>query len=278
MRLLESWLRELSPWHRVLDLGCGAGSLRTQLAGLHVIGVDVDPGELARNRHLAGVCAESHSLPFAGRSFDLVICHHSLEHFRDAADAIREIRRVLKPQGRLFVSVPDGRSFSDRLYRLMLCGGGHFQRFSFEGVVRAIESGTELHLAGWRVLFTSFIYVDRLNFVAAPRGRLSGPLPRRMRWLGHLPFWFFAAARLFLNLGSRLADRCFGTGLTRYGWALAFGPQAAHPEPEAGCWNVCMSCGSALDGARVERIAGLLYRCPCCAGLNFFVGDGPPRS
>ena len=272
MRLLESWLGELTPSDRVLDLGCGAGSLQAQLAGLRVIGVDVDPKELARNRALASVCAESHTLPFAGRSFDLVICHHSLEHFRDAARVVREIRRVLKPQGRLFVSVPDGQSFSDRLYRLLLFGGGHFQRFSFAGVVGAIESDTGLHLAGWRELFTSFIFVDKRNFMTAPRGRLSGPLPRRVRWLGHLPGWLFNAARLLLNLGSRLADRCFSTGLSRYGWALAFGPDAKPPETEAGSINVCMSCGSALDGARAERIAGVLYRCPYCAKLNVFFG------
>lgn len=272
MRLLESWLSELSPNDRVLDLGCGAGSLRAQVAGLHVIGVDVEPQGLAHNPNLPGVCAESHRLPFASGSFDFVICHHSLEHFRDAAGAIGEIRRVLKPQGRLFVSVPDGGSFSDRLYRLLLCGGGHLQRFSFEGVVGAIEAGMGLRLAGWRELFTSFIFVDKRNFVPAPRGRLPGPLPRRMRWLGRLPAWCFGAGRLCLNLGSRLADRCFSTGLSRYGWALAFGPQAQHAEPEEGCWSVCMSCGSALDRAPAPRIAGLLYRCPHCASLNFFFG------
>jgi SAM-dependent methyltransferase len=273
MRLLENWLRELSLAHRVLDLGCGAGSLRTQLTGLNVIGVDVDPKELARNRELAGVCAESYALPFASRSFDFVICHHSLEHFRDPAGAIGEIRRVLRPGGRLFVSVPDGHSFGDRLYRLLLCGGGHFQRFSFDGIVGAIEQGTGMHLAGWRDLFTSFIFVERRNFLAAPRGRLAGPLPRRMRWLGHLPSWVFDAARLFLNLGSRLADRCFSTGLSRYGWALAFAPEAQHPQREAGCWNVCMSCGSALDGAGAQRIAGVLYRCPYCSRLNLSFGS-----
>lgn len=270
MRLLESWLSEISPAQRILDLGCGAGSLRAQLRGLRVIGVDVDARELARNPDLPGVCAASHSLPFASRSFDLVLCHHSLEHFRDAAGAIREIRRVLKPEGRLFVSVPDGGSFSDRLYRLLLCGGGHFQRFSFAGVVGAVELDTGLHLAGWRELFTSFIFVDRRNFVAAPRGRVTGPPPRRVRWLGRLPAWCFGAARVFLNLGSRLADRCFSSRLSRYGWALAFAPEANPPQVEPGCWNVCMSCGSALDGAPAERIAGLLYRCPYCARLNLF--------
>jgi DNA-directed RNA polymerase subunit RPC12/RpoP len=98
-----------------------------------------------------------------------------------------------------------------------------------------------------------------------------------MRWLGHLPSWFFGGARLFLNLGSRLADRCFATGLSRYGWALAFGPVTGHPQREAGCWNVCMSCGSALDGASAQRIARLLYRCPYCASLNLFFGNDRPR-
>jgi SAM-dependent methyltransferase len=273
MRLLERWLSELSPSQKILDLGCGAGSLRAQLERLNVIGVDVDPKELAHNRDLSSACAESHSLPFASRSFDLVICHHSLEHFRDVPRVIREIRRVPKPNGRLFVSVPDGRSFGDRLYRLLLCGGGHFQRFDLESVVCAIESGTGLHLAGWRELFTSYIFVDKRSFVPAPRGRLPGPMPRRMRCLGHLPYWCFDAMRLFLNLGSRLADRCFSTRLSRYGWALAFGPEAKPPEAEPGCLNVCMSCGAALDQARAERIARLLYRCPYCSSLNFLFAN-----
>jgi SAM-dependent methyltransferase len=270
MLLLESWLTELTPAQRILDLGCGAGSLRAQLAGLNVTGVDVDPKELARNTDLSGVCAESHRLPFASGSFDLVISHHSLEHFPDAVGAIREIRRVLKPQGRLFVSVPDGWSFSDRLYQLLLCGGGHVQRFSFEGVVGAIESGTGLHLAGWRELYTSFLFVDKLNFVPAPRGRLPGPFPRRVRWLGHFPAWCFSAARILLNLGSRLSDYCLPTRLSRYGWALAFGPEATPPVREPGCWNVCMACGSAVAQARAERAGVLRYRCPYCSSLNFY--------
>jgi SAM-dependent methyltransferase len=281
MRLLERWLSELSPLEKILDLGCGAGSLKAQLAGLNVTGVDVDPKELARNRNLSSACAESHSLPFASRIFDLVICHHSLEHLRDVPGTIREIRRVLKPEGRLFVSVPEGASFSDRFYRLLLCGGGHFQRFSFESLVCVIESGTGLHLAGSRELFTSFIFVDKRNFLPAPRGRLQGPLPRRMRWLGHLPGWCFGTARFSLNIVSRFADSLLSTSLSRYGWALAFAPEVKLPVTERGSLNVCMSCGTGLDQPPADRGIGVfrvLYRCPHCSRLNFlFTLSAPPR-
>ena len=270
MYLLDRWLNEFTSAQRILDLGCGAGSLRAQLAGLRVTGVDIDPRELARNRDLPAVCAESHGLPFAAASFDLVVSNHSLEHFRDAAAALREIRRVLKPDGRLFVSVPDGASFSDRLYRLMLCGGGHFQRFSFESAVRAVEAGTGLRLAAWKELSSSFPFLDRRNFVPAPLGRLPGPFPRRVRWLGRLPRWCFSAARLALNVGARLADGALRTPLARYGWAFAFAPAPGDGPPveEPRSRNVCMQCGAAFDRPPGARIAGLLYRCPHCAQVN----------
>ena len=61
MRLLERWLSELSPLQRILDLGCGAGSLRTQLAGMNVTGVDIDP-EGARAQRPEGAPTQSRSV------------------------------------------------------------------------------------------------------------------------------------------------------------------------------------------------------------------------
>jgi SAM-dependent methyltransferase len=274
MRLLDQWLNELPPSHSILDLGCGPGSLPIQLSGLKVTGVDVDSKSLAKNPNPT-TCAESHNLPFANRSFDLIVCHHTLEHFRDIPGTIREIRRVLKPDGRLFVTVPDGASFSDRLYRLLLCGGGHMQRFRLEDLARDIESGTGLHLAARQDLFTSFLFLDKRNFVPAPLGALPGPLPRRMRWLGTLPSWSFAFARLFLNLATRAADGCFATRFSLYGWALAFGPEEVSPQIEPGSWNVCMSCGAGFDEPPAKRFAWLLYRCPYCSAVNYRFPNRP---
>ena len=277
MRLFERWLEDCSPSQRILDLGCGSGSLPAQLAGLHVPGVDIDVSAPAKNAGFPRACADSDQLPFASLSFDLVICHHSLEHVHDVPGTIREIRRVLRPTGRLFVTVPDGSSFSDRLYRFLLCGGGHLQRFTFQSIVGQIESGTGLHLAGWQELSSSFIFVDRRNFLPAPRGRLPGPLPRRMRWLGILPSWVLSGARIFLNLATRLMDRWFATRLSRYGWALGFTPVKQLPEQEIRRLNVCMFCGAGLDREPLERVAPSFYRCPHCSGVNCLF-KGPAAS
>ena len=266
MRLLDQWLSEISPSQRILDLGCGAGSLPLQLKGRNVFGVDVDAGALARN---PGSCAFAigDCMPFGDSSFDLVICHHTLEHFDHPAETMGEIKRVLKDDGRLFVSVPDGRSFSDRLYRLLLCGGGHVQQFAFKSIVGEVESNTGLHLAGWKELSSSFIFVDRRNFLASPRGPLPGPLPRRMRWLSVMPGWCFSFARVALNVVSRAIDKCCATKISRYGWELVFGPENVSPVEESGTTKVCMSCGAGLD--EVKRIAIIAYRCPYCLTLNY---------
>jgi len=263
MLTLGRWLEEFSPTKRILDLGCGPGSLPVHLAGRRVIGIDISATAFAIPNKFPRACADSHRLPLAANSFDLVVCHHSLEHFHDIPGTVQEILRVLKPNGRLFVSVPDGWSFSDRLYRLLLCGGGHLQRFTFQSIVAQIESGTGLHLAAWKELSSSFIFVDKRNFVPAPLGSLPGPLPRRMRWLGILPSWFFSGARLFLNVASRW------TRSSRYGWALAFTPEKHPPEQEPGSPNVCMNCGAGFDEPPSEPVAILFYRCPYCSAVNY---------
>lgn len=269
VRLFNTWAADAPASCRVLDLGCGAGSLSPQLSRLHRFGVDTDLTALQKSDMAGCVCSSSERLPFAASSFDLVVCHHSLEHFKYVGETLSEIRRVLAPAGRLFITIPDGYSFSDGLYRLLLCGGGHHQRFRFDNIVRDVEAATSLHLIGLRALVSSFLFVDRLNFLPAPVGRLPGPLPRRMRWLGRLPASSFNLARWFLNVATKSADRVFGTRFSTYGWALAFAPEQRTLAVEPANSNVCMTCGLGLDEDPLERVAGLFYRCPQCSRLNW---------
>ncbi|MFD2765015.1 class I SAM-dependent methyltransferase [Micromonospora eburnea] len=99
--------------HRILDAGCGSGPLSAALRakGAIVTGFDSSPAmiELARQRlgenaalHVADL---SQPLPFPDGAFDDVVASLVLHYLRDWAAPLAELRRVLKPGGRLILSV-----------------------------------------------------------------------------------------------------------------------------------------------------------------------------
>ena len=102
----------LTPGDRVLDIACGTGivaRLATQrVGGGTVVGVDLSPQMLAVASAVAPEIAwregSAQSLPVAGERFDVVVCHQGLQFFADRAAAVREIKRVLAPGGRVAVA------------------------------------------------------------------------------------------------------------------------------------------------------------------------------
>ena len=103
-----------APGERVLDLACGTGVVARHAAPLvapdgQVVGVDVNPGMLAVAAAIApGVAwreADAARLPFADDAFDVALCEQALMFFPDAGAALRELRRVLAPGGRVALSV-----------------------------------------------------------------------------------------------------------------------------------------------------------------------------
>lgn len=99
--------------HRVLDAGCGSGALSAALRerGASVTGLDASTGMLALARRRLGEGADLHEgrlgepLPFGDGTFDDVVASLVLHYLEDWAPALAELRRVLKPGGRLLVSV-----------------------------------------------------------------------------------------------------------------------------------------------------------------------------
>lgn len=103
----------LTPGQRVLDIGCGTGTLVTLIKRLHpevvVVGLDPDPKALARARRKAeraGVSLQldqgfADELPYPDASFDRVFSSFMLHHLgkQEKVETLRAVRRVLKPDG-----------------------------------------------------------------------------------------------------------------------------------------------------------------------------------
>ncbi|HLQ38308.1 MAG TPA: class I SAM-dependent methyltransferase [Planctomycetota bacterium] len=95
---------------RVLEIGCGAGGMMGPMrryGEVHGIDIDREYVRHCKDRGFTRVlCASGYELPFADGSFDLVTLFDTMEHIPDDKKALVEVKRVLKPGGMLFVSVP----------------------------------------------------------------------------------------------------------------------------------------------------------------------------
>ncbi len=100
----------LPPGARVLDAGCGSGRNMVELQRYgSVTGIELSSPSVqaARERGVGEVLEGSVlELPFADDSFDLAVSLDVVEHLEDDVAALRELRRVVAPGGRLLVTVP----------------------------------------------------------------------------------------------------------------------------------------------------------------------------
>ena len=113
-------LPHLSPGMRLLDCGCGPGSITVGLAEAvapgQAVGVDIEPNEYrsawsqaakATGINLHFGCADVYSLPFAENTFDAAFLHNVLSHLQRPLEVLRGIYRLLSPGGVIGISHPD---------------------------------------------------------------------------------------------------------------------------------------------------------------------------
>lgn len=106
---LDRFVGPNDPSRRILDVGCGAGNMMHHLSHYgQVIGVDLysKPLEVARQRGLNVQEGSADDLPFDDQTMDVVTLLDVVEHVPNEHGVFVECQRVLKPGGKLVVTVP----------------------------------------------------------------------------------------------------------------------------------------------------------------------------
>jgi len=120
---------------RLLNVGCGTGGFNeaARRAGADAWGVDASPEAAAIAALRAPgriLCAAAEELPLPTGSVDLVYCYSTLEHVADAGRAVREMVRVLRPGGALYLHTPNR----------WACFEGHYKLFWLPGLPRPLAA------------------------------------------------------------------------------------------------------------------------------------------
>jgi SAM-dependent methyltransferase len=139
-RLLLDLFLSGGPGRRVLNAGAGQGTFSLRLAerGFDVTSADASPAAVAvLEARVGGQVAKADvtDLPFGDETFDAAVLGEVLEHVPDDAAALREVARVVRPDGLLAVSVPaDPSRFGPSDH-----WAGHVRRYTRQLLISACE-------------------------------------------------------------------------------------------------------------------------------------------
>ena len=210
----------VQPGERVLDLGCGFGrhAFEAYRRGAHVVAVDRSADEVAqvtsmfRAMAAAGeapgdvvaraVRADLLALPFPDASFDVVMASEVLEHIPADEEAIAEIARVVRPGGRVAVTVP---------------------RFWPERVCWTLSQAYHDVAGGHVRIYRGDVLAERLH--------RAGLVPQGSHHAHalHAPYWWLNCALGQQSLPSRAYHRVLVWDIMRRPWITRAAEQALNP-------------------------------------------------
>jgi 2-polyprenyl-3-methyl-5-hydroxy-6-metoxy-1,4-benzoquinol methylase len=159
------------PGCRILEVGCGGGHVLQLFPECDLTGVDVS-GEMLRKaeKNLRGyrlriLKGELHQLGLSPQSFDHVICSEVLEHVTDPLEVLSQIKRLLRPDGRVVVTLPNDalvQSLKSIIRASGLAALPPFRRISW--------GGDRYHLHQWRPaemhsLLSRFFTIRRTRYI-----------------------------------------------------------------------------------------------------------------
>lgn len=186
-RLLLDLFLSGGPGHRVLNAGAGQGTFSLRLAerGFEVTSADASPAAVeVLEARVGGEVAQADviDLPFGDETFDAAVLGEVLEHIPDDAAALREVARVVRPDGVLAVSVPaDPSRFGPSDH-----WAGHVRRYTRRLLIAACEQSgfSVVRCQAWgfpvSALYHRHLYERRLDRQGSAPPRLWERLALRV--------------------------------------------------------------------------------------------------
>jgi SAM-dependent methyltransferase len=194
VRFVERSLRQSGARGPLLDAGCGGGLFLGMMRqrGFRVVGLDVSRAAAAvawRRQRVPSVCAVLEAAPFPAASLAGLTMFHVLEHLHDPRAYLETAHRLLAPDGRLIVQVPNAASWQSRLLGRRWNGMDvprHLTDFRASDVVKLMEQ------CGFEVVRRKYFSLrDNPAGLASSLAPGLDPMARRVRRVAEGP-----AARL----------------------------------------------------------------------------------
>jgi ubiquinone/menaquinone biosynthesis C-methylase UbiE len=137
------------------------------------------------------IMAKGESLPFEDSSFDLVTSYQTLEHVESVSECLKEMIRVLKPGGFLYIKCPDYNSFFEPHYQLpflpVMNKGVAEKYLNFMGRptlgLKTLNWTTEKNIIGDLLCLSSALKIERMSdyYTSIRKNKIEDVLPESFR-------------------------------------------------------------------------------------------------
>lgn len=170
----------LPPGTSILDAGAGECAYKKYFSHCNYVSVDLAIGEEKWNYNNLDYIAPLDNLPFDDASFDAILCTQVLEHLEWPRKVVKELFRVLKPGGKLFLTAPMAHDEHQAPY--------DFFRYTTFGLKSICEHAgfNKILIMPFGGMFTRWAYeISRILFFFTSSGIISGKI--RIKGIVFLP-------------------------------------------------------------------------------------------
>ena len=167
---------------RVLDVGCGDGRYKKYIIDNNeYIGIDVDESGHPNQDKKNDITWNKKKLPFENEFFDIILMTEVLEHIENVGETLDELNRVLKNNGKIFITSPFLWKEHEKPY--------DFQRFTSFGIKKIIEQ------KGFKILTQKKLVQNKLAIIELVESELNDKIKLNQK---AKPFLFFSKIYYFI--------------------------------------------------------------------------------